>query len=176
LVAQGGARIKSESAEVKKWIFEQEKKNEGYCEYKRSDGERLILSYSDARAGKDAYNRERGAARLGNAYKSGKLTKQQVNKRGYNKFFEISKDVQVVINQEKIAEDSKWDGLKGYITNTALDAARTITAIRVNMPENRKVYTKTLFLTERHQVIKLLFETAEPGESFGWRIDEVRSG
>jgi hypothetical protein len=72
----------------------------------------LILSYSDARAKKDAYNRERGVERLRNAYRSGKLTKQQVNKRGYNKFLDISKDVQVVINQEKIAEDSKWDGLR----------------------------------------------------------------
>jgi hypothetical protein len=50
------------------------------------------------------------------------------------------------------------------------DAARTRTTIRVNKPENRKVYTKTLFLMERHQVIKPLFEMAEPGESFGWRI------
>lgn len=226
-----GARIKSESTEVKKWILEQDKKDEGYREYKRSNGERLILSYSDARAKKDAYNRNRGVERLRKAYRSGKLTKQQVNKRGYNKFLEISKDVRVVINQEKITEDSKWDGLKGYITNTTLDAAtvvseykglwvierafriskgslemrpmfhfterrieahvcicfiaykvykeleriiklkgigmsvdkvlgaaKTITTIRVNMPENRKVYTKTLFLTEKHQAIKSLFE------------------
>ena len=142
-----------------------------------------------------------------------------------------------VINQEKIAEDSKWDGLKGYITNTTLDAAtvvseykglwvverafriskgslemrpmfhfterrieahvcicfiaykvykelerviklkeiglsvdkvldaaKTITTIRVNMPENRKVYTKTLFLTKRHQAIKPLFEPEKLGE------------
>jgi hypothetical protein len=121
-----GARIKSESAEVKKWILEQEKKNEGYCEYKCTGGERLILSYSDARAKKDASNRERGVERLRDAYKSGKLTKQQVNKRGYNKFLEISRDVQVVISREKIAEDSKRDGLKGYITNTAFDAATAV--------------------------------------------------
>ena len=69
-----GTRIKSEGVEVKKWILEQEKKNEGYCEHKRADGERLILSYSETRAKKDAYNRERGVERLGNAYKSGKLT------------------------------------------------------------------------------------------------------
>lgn len=31
---------------------------------------------------------------------------------------EISDDVQVIINQEKIKEDEKWDGLKGYLTNT----------------------------------------------------------
>jgi hypothetical protein len=88
-----GARIKSESTVVKKWILEQEKKNEGYSEYKVANGERLILSYSESRAKKDAYNREGGVERLRKAYKSGKLTKQQVNKRGYNKFLDISRDV-----------------------------------------------------------------------------------
>ena len=49
-----------------------------------------------------------------------------MNKRDYNKFLEISKDIEVVISEEKIAEDSKWDGLKGYITNTDLDAEHVI--------------------------------------------------
>jgi hypothetical protein len=40
-------------------------------------------------------------ARLKKAYKSGHLTKQQVNKLGYNKFPEISKDVEVVFSEEK---------------------------------------------------------------------------
>lgn len=61
-------------------------------------------------------------ARLQRAYKNGKVTKEHVNKRGYNKFLDISKDINVDINQDKIKEDEKWDGLKGYITNTALPA------------------------------------------------------
>jgi transposase len=48
------------------------------------------------------------------------LTKDKVNKRGYNKFLEIDKEINVKINYDKIAEDAKWDGLKGYITNTDL--------------------------------------------------------
>ncbi len=56
------------------------------------------------------------------AYKSGKLTKGSINKRGYNKFLEISDDVTVKICEEKIHQDQKWDGLKGYITNTDLPA------------------------------------------------------
>ena len=39
-----------------------------------------------------------------------------------------------------------------------LDVAKTITTIKVNMPENRIIYTKTLFLTEKHQQVKPLFE------------------
>lgn len=37
-----------------------------------------------------------------------------MNKRGYNKFLDISKDITVSINYEKIEEDARWDGLKGY--------------------------------------------------------------
>ena len=44
-----------------------------------------------------------------------------------NKFLEISKDVQVRINPEKIAEDERWDVLKGYVTNTDIAADEVIT-------------------------------------------------
>ena len=226
-----GARIKNEGASVKQWILSLEKKDKTSYEHKRQNGERLIVSYSEKRAKKEAYNRNRGIARLRKAYKSGHITKQQVNKRGYNKFLEISKDIEVSISEEKIAEDCKWNGLKGYITNTDLDAerviaqyhglwvvervfriskgtlemrpifhfterrieahicicfiayrvykelerliginkidmgvdhvlgaAKTITTIRIKMPENGTYFTKTLFLTEKHLAIKSLFD------------------
>lgn len=31
-----------------------------------------------------------------------------------------------MLDQEKIDEDALWDGLKGYITNTSLDASKVI--------------------------------------------------
>ena len=71
----------------------------------------------------EAYNREKGIRRLRKSYNSGRITKASINKRGYNKFLEISKDVEVIISEEKIKEDSKWDGLRGYITNTTLKPA-----------------------------------------------------
>ena len=37
------------------------------------------------------------------------------------------------------------------------DAAKTITTIRVRLPENRTTFTKTLFLTEKHLAIKAHF-------------------
>ena len=225
-----GARIKNESSTVKQWILSLNKEDNVCNELKRPNGERLIVSYSEKRAKKDAYNRTRGIARLRKAYKSGHITKQQVNKRGYNKFLEISKDIDVSINEEKIAEDCKWDGLKGYITNTdlnaecvidqyhglwvverafriskgtlemrpmfhfterrieahicicfiaykvykelerlisinkigmsvdhVLDIAKTITTIKIRLPENGTFFTKTLFLMEKYLAIKQLF-------------------
>lgn len=160
-----------------------------------------------------------------------KIINSHLLTRQYHKFLEISKDIQVSISEDKISEDEKWDGLKGYITNTSLDAerivaqyhglwvverafriskgtldmrpmfhfterrieahvcicfiaykvykeleriiklagikmsvgdvikaARTITTIRVRLPENREILTKTLFLTERHKAIEPLFK------------------
>lgn len=116
-----GARIKNESNEVKTWILSQEKKDGEFSETTKGLA-RLIVGYSDNRARKDRYNREKGVKRLEKAYKSGNITKENINKRGYNKFLDISDNVKIVINQDKINQDQQWDGLKGYLTNTGLPA------------------------------------------------------
>ena len=116
-----GARIKNESEAIKRWILSLEKQDGEFNETQK-DAARLIVGYSAKRAKRDKYNREKGVKRLQKAYKSGNITKENINKRGYNKFLEISDNVKVKINQEKIDEDQKWDGLKGYITNTSLPA------------------------------------------------------
>jgi len=117
-----GARIKNEEDDIKKWILSLEKRDGEFNETSKGDA-RLIVGYSQSRAKKDRYNREKGVERLKKAYKSGNINKENINKRGYNKFLEISDNVKVTINQDKINDDQKWDGLKGYITNTTLSAA-----------------------------------------------------
>jgi transposase len=116
-----GARIKNETEEIKQWILSLEKRDGEFRELKKRK-DRLIVAYSENRAKKDQYNRDKGVKRLQKAYKSGNITKENINKRGYNKFLEISDNVKVIINEQKIQEDKKWDGLKGYITNTSLPA------------------------------------------------------
>ena len=44
-------------------------------EYDKGGGRRLLVGYTDDRAKKDAYNREKGIRRLEKAYKHGALTK-----------------------------------------------------------------------------------------------------
>jgi transposase len=117
-----GAKIKNENEDIKQWILSQKKIDGCFYELGKVPKSRLIVGYSDKRAKKDAYNREKGVKRLKMTYKSGTLTKESINKRGYNRFLEISNNVQVTISQNKITEDEKWDGWKGYITNTKLSA------------------------------------------------------
>ena len=85
-----------------------------------------MVSYSEKRAAKDRHNRERGLARLEKNLKRGRLTKSNLNNRGYNKYLKLIGDVQVQIDYEKYNADQLWDGLKGYITNTSLRSKQII--------------------------------------------------
>jgi transposase len=117
-----GARIKNETDEIKQWILSLEKYDGCFYELGKMPHSRLIVGYSENRAKKERYNREKGVKRLQKAYKSGQITKENINKRGYNKFLKISDHVKVEIDTDKIREDAQWDGLKGYLTNTKLPA------------------------------------------------------
>jgi hypothetical protein len=54
------------------------------------------------------------------------LTKQYLNKRGYNKFLVLDGEVHARIDEQKVAEDQRWDGLKGYLTSTQMPADEVI--------------------------------------------------
>lgn len=114
-----GARIKSETEKIKQKILSLSLKNGQSSIIKKGDL-KLIITYSDQRATKDKYNRDKGLNRLEKSLKTGKLTKSSINNRGYNKFLEMDGEVQVKINQEKVEQDANWDGLKGYLTNSNL--------------------------------------------------------
>lgn len=123
-----GAKIKNESRVVKEWILEQPKRDCHMVEYDKGNGQRLLVGYTEKRARKDSYNREKGIRRLEKAYNRGTLTKDNINKRGYNKFLKMEGDVKVTINYDKLETDAKWDGLKGYLTNTDMPVEEVYTA------------------------------------------------
>jgi transposase len=226
-----GARIKNETDKIKSWVLSLEKEDEQFYELQKYPGCRLIVGYSSRRAKKDDYNRQKGIKRLEKAYRNQTITKEHINKRGYNKFLDIQDNVRVTINQEKIKEDELWDGLKGYLTNTDLPAkqvceqyrglwvverayrvtkgtlemrpmfhftprrieahvcicfvaykvykelerilkisginmsvdkvlsiAKTITTIKINLPNNNRTISRTMLITNKHKAIKRLFD------------------
>lgn len=123
-----GARIKNESDKIRKKILKMAKnlKDGQSFTLKKPDKTRLIITYSDKRQGKDYCNRERGLIKLRQMIKSGKLTKESINNRGYNKFLVLKGKVEVKIDENRIREDKLWDGLKGYITNTQLASKKIV--------------------------------------------------
>ena len=121
-----GARIKNESKLIKEKILALKLKDKTSTVIPKDDGTRLIVGYSEKRAGKDKHNREKGLMKLEQKIKSGKLTKSSINNRGYNKYLKLEGDVSVSIDRKKFKGDAAWDGLKGYLTNTTLSKEEII--------------------------------------------------
>jgi len=121
-----GARIKNETAQIKKDIISRNWEKEKIQYINKHDKTNLIVSYSEKRAKKDKANREKGIERLKTKINSGKLSKQNINNRGYNKFLKIEGEATISLDLSKTEEDTKWDGLKGYLTNTNLEPKQVI--------------------------------------------------
>lgn len=121
-----GARIKNESQGIKEKIIASEWKDGHTVRLKKDKQQYLVVSYSETRAAKDLHNRERGLTRLEKSLKRGRLTKANINNRGYNKYLKLTGDVSIEIDYKKFKNDQHWDGLKGYVTNTSLRSKQVI--------------------------------------------------
>lgn len=120
-----GAKIKTESLAVKQQILSAQLKDTDHLVINKGTS-KLIVTYANNRAAKDANNRKRGLKRLEKQIKSGKLTKAKINNKGYNKYLTMQGEVTIKIDYQKYENDALWDGLKGYITNSQLTASAII--------------------------------------------------
>lgn len=124
-----GGRLKNETEAVKARILDISITEEQSVELPHRNG-RLIVTYSKKRAHKDKVNREKGLKRLEKRVKSGKLSKEHINNRGYNKYLRLTGQAHISIDYEKFEADQRWDGLKGYLTNTTLSKDHLIANYR----------------------------------------------
>jgi transposase len=122
------ARIRNETQAVQDEILKGTRgiKSGQWVVIDQGQNRRLIVTYSDQRARKDAYNRERGLRRLRQRIRGGRMTKEQLNNRGYNKFLKLSGTMTVQLDETKVQQASRWDGLKGYLTNTDLPPSNVV--------------------------------------------------
>jgi transposase len=116
-----GGRIKNETNKIKQVILSKRFKEGQSIVIRRDDSTRLVVSYSSARARKDLKNRQKGLNKLEKALNKGRLNKQHINNRGYNKYLKLEGEVKITIDYQKFEADNIWDGLKGYITNCRSD-------------------------------------------------------
>lgn len=115
-----GARIKNETSALKEQILSLKLADGDTVLINKSESEKLIINYSEARARKDKNNRTKGIEKLEKQLKTNQLTKASINNKGYNKFLKLQGEILVSIDKTKIEQDQKWDGLKGYISNSTL--------------------------------------------------------
>jgi len=120
-----GGRLKNETEVVKTKVIKLGVEEQKPKELRTKNG-RLIVSFSSKRAHNDKKNREKGLKRLEKRVKSGKLSKEHINNRGYNKYLKLIGEASISIDYEKYDANSIWDGLKGYLTNTGLPRNKVI--------------------------------------------------
>lgn len=98
------------------------------------DGRRLIVSYSETRALKD---RKRLVDRLHKKVSGETDPRKLVTNRGYLKFLDEKKKGKVVLNETKIAQDSRWDELHGVITNDVFSPRTTFGSLSTTLGYRR---------------------------------------
>lgn len=115
-----GARIKNESHRIKDQILNLSLKK-GESKIIQKGSLKLLVSYSEDRAKKDQHNREKGLKRLEKQVRTGRMSKSSINNKGYNKFLKLEGELNVIIDYQKVKLDARWDGLKGYLTNSKMN-------------------------------------------------------
>jgi len=116
-----GARIKNMPKTLQEQILDKKNYKEindgfkvGEFEYK---GRKLIVSYRQERANKDAHDRDKAIKRLKKKLEKQKNAKAYLSNYGNKKYLKIEGTNLIELDEEKIKNAAKWDGLKGVISN-----------------------------------------------------------
>ncbi|WP_323823460.1 IS1634 family transposase [Algoriphagus sp. C2-6-M1] len=122
-----GGKVRNENNQIKEKILVLELTEDKPREVKK-DGYTLVVSFSQKRQKRYGHNRKKGLEKLEKKVKNGKIDKNSINNRGYNKYLKLESEVKVAIDYKKYDHDARWDGLKGYLTNTDMKAKDVIAA------------------------------------------------
>jgi len=118
-----GARLKNMNAGMKASITDKTKykptKRQGEKEaiFDLGGDKRLIVTYSSQRASKDRFDREKTIEKLKTKLEKSSNPSTLISNYGYKKYLQLSGESKVELNEKKLAEASKWDGLHGITTN-----------------------------------------------------------
>ena len=96
-----------------------ESENQEYVRIQEREysGRRLVVSYSHSRASKDRSDRAKLIQQLRKKLETSDDPQSLISNRGYLKYVDKAVKGKVSFNTDKLAEEEKWDGLHGIITN-----------------------------------------------------------
>lgn len=97
------------------------------------EGRRLIVSYKKKRAIQDNKEREQVLNKIKKLIGNKGSTKKLISNQGVKKFTITDKNSKTVLDDERIAADTLWDGLHGVITNIKKEQAESIIARYANL-------------------------------------------
>ena len=116
-------RLKSQQEYVKKQILDTASYQQGdsirFKEIALACNRRLLVSYSEKRAKKDAHDRQKALNKLQKKLNKSKNTASFPQNTSYRNYLKIEEPQSVRIDDEKIHAAARWEGLHGVITNIA---------------------------------------------------------
>lgn len=121
-----GARLKGMKKEVKNEIEKISRENGATLDLEIEGNNRLIVDYKENRAYKDREDRRKGIEKLKTRLDQSTNPGSLISNFGYKNYIKVSDGTTIELDEEKIEQAEKWDGLHGIITNdkqiTAKDA------------------------------------------------------
>jgi transposase len=125
-----GARLKNVKSSLKDRILDEKNYRKVKKDYYVADisdtDRRLVVSYSAKRARKDANDRKKAIVKLMAKLDRSKSAKSHLSNHGYRKYLKVEGASKVSLDEDKIAGDSRWDGLHGVVTNSDLDPVEVL--------------------------------------------------
>ena len=117
-----GARIRNMKETMKDKITDKSNykplnKIEKYATFDLEGDRKLIVTYSEKRAKKDYFDRQKNIEKIRKKLKKSKNPASMMKKSGTNKFLKVKCNSEIEIDETKIIDEIKWDGLLGIITN-----------------------------------------------------------
>jgi len=96
-------------------------------EWDYGDGHRLIVTYSRKKAEKDRHDREKVVEKLRAKIAKSENPASLISNYGYQRFLRIEGDSKIVLEEKKLEQAARWDGLHGIITSASeLSASEAI--------------------------------------------------
>lgn len=154
-----GARLKKESGAMKERILSTPHKQGVFNDIKCDDGDRLVVGYSEERARKNEHDRNEGVERLRKRYAKGTL-----EVRPMFHFGERRNEAHICICfvalkvYKELERLLKVSGCP-YSVDDVLRISEVIVTLEVDLPENGKTLTKTIYTSKEERDIAYLIET-----------------
>ena len=116
-----GARLKNMSQAVKEHMLDrhqyQKWGEQEIAQFDLTESKRLVVTYQEDRARKDAFDRQRAIERLKKKLQKSNNPKEYLSHYGCGKYLKLTNPGEIELDEEKIQKQSQWDGLHGVITN-----------------------------------------------------------
>ena len=87
---------------------------------------RIVVSHSPKRAGKDVRDRERVLSKLRFRLGRSANPKELLGNRGHHRFLRLEGKAKLVVDEERVCRQARWDGIHGVATNLPDMSARDV--------------------------------------------------